>query len=125
MKKILLVENDLLSQKTMKIILKDFELHCCNSAEDFYLNYSNFVYDLIIMDIALGPGKDGLQLTSEIRKMPNLCHIPILCLTAHAFRSDKQKAYASGVDYYLSKPVANVALFDAIDKLLKNRNHFK
>jgi CheY-like chemotaxis protein len=125
MKKILLVENDALSQKTMKIILKDFELHCCSSAEEFYLNYSNFVSDLIIMDIALGAGKDGLQLTSEIRNIPKLCEIPILCLSAHAFKSDKQKAYAAGVDYYLSKPVANITLFDAIAKLLTNRNHFK
>ena len=121
MRNILLIEDDLLSQKTMKAVLKNYVIDCCKSAEDYYSNFNKKKYDLIIMDISLGKGKDGLQLTREI-KMDNLDNTPILCLTAHAFRSDKKNAYDAGVDFYLSKPVSNVILHETIEKLISDSN---
>jgi len=123
MRNILLIEDDLLSQKTMKAVLKNYVIDCCKSAEDYYSNFNKKKYDLIIMDISLGKGKDGLQLTREI-KMDGLDSTPILCLTAHAFRSDKKNAYDAGVDFYLSKPVSNAILNETIERLINVRTKF-
>ncbi|MBU1678179.1 MAG: response regulator [Bacteroidetes bacterium] len=123
MKNILLVEDDDLSQKTMSILLKKkYQVDICKSADDFYANFSSNDYDIIIMDIGLGKGKDGLQLTREIKKMPLFSNTPVLCITAHAYSKDKANAYAAGVDFYLSKPVYNDVVLETIDKLL---NHEK
>jgi len=103
----------------MSILLrKNFKVDICKSADDFYANFSSNNYDIIIMDISLQGGKDGLQLTREIKKIPNLANTPILCLTAHALSRDKQNAYVDGVDFYLSKPVYNDVVLEAIDKLI-------
>ncbi|MDA3860371.1 MAG: response regulator, partial [Melioribacteraceae bacterium] len=85
MKKILLIEDDLLFQRTIKILLKkSYLIDVCGSAEEFYKNYSSNKYDLIIMDISLLGSKDGLQLTREIKKMPIFINTHVLCITAHA-----------------------------------------
>lgn len=119
MKNILLIEDDYLSQRTMNAILKkSYNVDFCVSADNFYSNYVNEKFDLIIMDISLGSGKDGLQLTKEIKKMPNFSNTPILCITAHAFRQDRKNAYDAGVDFYLSKPVSNEIVLETISELL-------
>lgn len=122
MKNVLLVEDDLLSQQAMGSILKKhYNVDFCGSADEFYSNYSKKEYDIIIMDISLSGDKDGLQLTREIKKMPLLKDVPVLCVTAHAFSKDKKNAYEAGVDFYLSKPVSIEVLNDAIEKLLKHK----
>ena len=54
------------------------------------------------MDIMM-PELDGLEATAEIRSMGN--KIPIVAMTANAREEDKMKAFDSGMNHYLSKPV--------------------
>ncbi len=119
MKKILLIEDDLLSQRTTKLLLrKSYIVDVCGSANEFYADYSSNKYDLIIMDISLIGGKDGLELTREIKEMPNFINTPILCITAHALSADRINAYDAGVDFYLAKPVSTDVLFEKIGELV-------
>lgn len=123
MKNILLVEDDLLSQQTMKELLKKkYTIDTCASADEFYSFYCSRLYDLIIMDISIKGGKDGLELTREIKIMPNFMNTPILCVTAHAFSTDRKKAYDAGVDFYFSKPVNFNVLNEKINELIGNSN---
>lgn len=120
MKKMLVVEDDVLSQKLLLRLFKgDFEIDVCDSADEFYKNYSSNFYDIIIMDISIKGSKHGLQLAKEIKVMPNLSRIPILCLTAHAFAKDRKTAYESGTDLFISKPVSNKMLKEAVNFLIK------
>ncbi|MFQ3536936.1 MAG: response regulator [Aggregatilineales bacterium] len=60
--------------------------------------------DLILMDISL-PQMDGLTATRRIKAMPELQHIPIIALTAHAMVGDRERALEAGCDDYVSKPI--------------------
>jgi len=65
--------------------------------------------DLVLMDMQL-PGTDGLSLVEEIRRNPAMTYLPIIALTAHAMRGDRERFIAGGCDGYIAKPI-NVASF--------------
>ncbi len=60
--------------------------------------------DLILMDISL-PVLDGLEATRRIKAAPEIGHIPIVALTAHAMEDDETLFRNAGCDFYLSKPI--------------------
>jgi len=60
--------------------------------------------DLILMDIHL-PGIDGLSVIREMKSDPRTGAIPILALTAHAMRGDRDRFLEAGCDGYISKPI--------------------
>jgi two-component system sensor histidine kinase BarA len=120
MKKMLVVEDDILSQNVMRRIFKsDFEIDFCESVEEYYEKYSNTNYDIIIMDISLKGIRNGLELIKEIKEAPSYTGTPILCLTAHAQTKMRKTAIESGFDLFIAKPVKNKILKEAVASLVK------
>ena len=74
----------------------------------------------MLMDIQM-PVMDGYQATREIRKLPNpeLASIPILAITANAFEEDKKKAFAAGMNAFISKPFKVEKLMEALRQVQK------
>jgi CheY-like chemotaxis protein len=76
-----------------------------------------------LMDIQM-PGMDGFATTKAIRaeEEGTTRHIPIVALTAHAMREDRQRCLDAGMDAYLTKPFNANQLFEVFEELLPQQN---
>ncbi|PYT05004.1 MAG: hybrid sensor histidine kinase/response regulator, partial [Acidobacteria bacterium] len=75
-------------------------------------------FDLLLMDIQM-PVMNGLETTAIIREKERTLssHIPIIALTAHAMKGDRERCLASGMDGYISKPIQGDELSSVIESL--------
>lgn len=73
--------------------------------------------DLVLMDMQL-PGTDGLTLVEELRRDPRFARIPVLALTAHAMRGDRERFIAGGCDGYIAKPINVTSFVDEVQDTL-------
>lgn len=73
--------------------------------------------DLILMDIHL-PGMDGLSVVREMKADERTNRIPILALTAHAMRGDKDRFLEAGCDGYISKPIDVKTFLTSIEQYI-------
>ena len=74
--------------------------------------------DLILMDIHL-PGMDGLSVVREMKSDGRTKTIPILALTAHAMRGDKDRFLEAGCDGYISKPIDVKTFLSSLEQFLR------
>ncbi|MCW8803019.1 MAG: response regulator [Ignavibacteriaceae bacterium] len=117
--RILIVEDELESQKYFELILrKKFELDLCDTKKSMYSLLSKQDYYVIIMDISLKGGTNGVDLIKELKKSTSNINTPIICLSAHAFSEDRLKAEDAGADIYLTKPIKGQILINAIEELI-------
>ncbi len=79
-------------------------------------------FDVVLMDVQM-PEMDGLEVTAAIRRLEAAtgAHLPIVGVTAHAMKGDRDRCLAAGMDGYVSKPIRTEALFDAIDAAIERR----
>jgi two-component system, sensor histidine kinase and response regulator len=77
-------------------------------------------FDIVFMDVQM-PEMDGMTATAEIRKSEEATgkHIPIVAMTAHAMKGDKEKCLKAGMDEYVSKPIRRQELTDVIARVAK------
>jgi CheY-like chemotaxis protein len=80
-------------------------------------------FDIVLMDMMM-PEMDGFEATKLIREREkdNLTHTPIIALTAHAMKGDKERCLACGMDGYVSKPVELEELFSVIETVVAGIN---
>ncbi len=105
-KRILVVEdnNDNMTLITDVLMSLDYDVIAAHDGEKGVLLAEKERPDLILMDLSL-PRMDGWQATAAIKAKPELKHIPIIALTAHAMIGDRERALQAGCDDYLSKPI--------------------
>ncbi|MCH9650610.1 MAG: response regulator [Deltaproteobacteria bacterium] len=78
-------------------------------------------FDLVLMDIQM-PEMDGYEATRELRRREgSRRHTPIVALTAHALRSDRQRCLEAGMDAHLTKPVSTETLHEELLRWLGKR----
>jgi two-component system sensor histidine kinase/response regulator len=75
-------------------------------------------FDVVLMDVQM-PEMDGFQATAAIRELEKKSgqHLPIVALTAHAMKGDKERCLAAGMDGYVAKPIKAEELIEAIENL--------
>jgi CheY-like chemotaxis protein len=76
-------------------------------------------FDAVLMDIQM-PLMDGMEATAEIRLLEEKTggHIPIVAMTAHAMKGDRERCLAAGMDGYVSKPISLPKLNSEIERVL-------
>jgi CheY-like chemotaxis protein len=74
-------------------------------------------FDVVLMDVQM-PEMDGFEATAVIRAKEEQTgtHVPIIAMTAHALKGDRERCLEAGMDEYVAKPIHAEQLFDAIER---------
>jgi PAS domain S-box-containing protein len=116
--RILLVEDNLTNQKVALRVLQKMghQADAAGTGLEALKAQERNLYDLILMDVQM-PVMDGLEATREIRRLAEAFskpRIPIIAMTAHAVKGDREKCMEAGMDDYLNKPIQPKELADMI-----------
>lgn len=122
--KIMIVEDnemnrDMLSRRLRK---QGFEICMAVSGEEALTAVPREMPDLILMDVGLGEGIDGMETTRRLKADPATAGIPVIALTAHALASDRDRASAAGCADYDTKPIELDRLLAKIAALIGPKN---
>jgi signal transduction histidine kinase/CheY-like chemotaxis protein len=117
---ILVVEDNRVNQKLiLKLLERAGHLTAlANNGKEALELIESSHFDLALMDVQM-PEMDGVETTFRIRHRENLAgaqRMPIIGLTAHAMKGDRERFLAAGMDDYLSKPVAVEDLYAALSR---------
>ncbi len=116
---ILLVEDNEANIELVGMYLKKhFRLDVATTGELSLEMVKKSKYQAILMDINLGPGMDGIDAITEIRKMPEYLNTPIIAVTGYTFQNEKEYIISRGADYYLEKPFRKQVLIDLLQGIL-------
>ena len=80
---------------------------------------SKKLFDLILMDINLGAGIDGVETMHQVRKIPGYARVPIIAVTAFVMSGDKERFLDEGFDSYLAKPFSRDSLNELVGSFLR------
>ena len=118
--RILLAEDSLVNQQ-LAVALLESEGHTvtvANNGREAVAAAETGGFDLVLMDLQM-PEMDGLEATAMIRanerEAPAGRHLPIIAMTAHALKGDRERCLEAGMDGYTSKPIDAEELFAAIE----------
>ena len=75
-------------------------------------------FDAVLMDVQM-PVMDGLEASGQIRGLTNGENVPIIAITAHAMKGDRERILAAGLDDYIAKPIRAETLYAALERALQ------
>lgn len=103
---VLLVEDNPVNQKVAGTMLKKagHKVRVAANGREALETLEKGLPDLIFMDVQM-PVMDGLEATAAIRKNPLWMHLPIVAMTAHAMKGDRERFLKAGMNDYVSKPI--------------------
>ena len=119
--RILLAEDNVINQKIAVRILEmsGHTVTVAGNGQEVLAALEKEVFDLILMDVQM-PKLDGLQTTVCIREKEKAtgAHLPIIAMTAHAMKGDRESCLSAGMDGYLGKPLKPNEILETIDGLM-------
>jgi signal transduction histidine kinase/ligand-binding sensor domain-containing protein/ActR/RegA family two-component response regulator len=122
--RVLVAEDNLVNQRLIGRLLQKWghEVTIVSTGELAVEAVGRQQYDLVLMDVQM-PGMDGFEATRIIRSQetPSGRHLPIVAITAHAMKGDRERCLAAGMDGYLSKPIESTQLRRVLDQSIHGR----
>jgi len=118
-KTILVVEDEEMTRFFFKTALQMTQVNLLfakNGMEGVTMAQQNRNIDCVLMDIRL-PGIDGYEATRQIKA--NRKDLPVIAQTAYALSGDRNKAFESGCDEFITKPIRILNLFEILTKYLR------
>jgi signal transduction histidine kinase/CheY-like chemotaxis protein len=119
---ILVVEDNEINQKVARRLLEKlhYRVHvACNGVEGL-AQLESRQFDVVLMDVQM-PEMDGIEATRQIRLRETVIggHLPIIAMTAHAMKGDRERCIEAGMDLYVTKPIDVGQLLAAIEAVTK------
>jgi CheY-like chemotaxis protein len=115
---ILIAEDNLVNQKLAAGLLSKHghRLVLAANGRESVESYERESFDIVLMDVQM-PEMNGFEATRAIREIERVRgrHVPIIAMTAHAIKGDRERCLAAGMDFYLSKPIKAESLYQAIE----------
>lgn len=123
---VLVVEDNIVNQQVARTVLKKLghQVTVAANGEEALAMLRLLPIDLVLMDCQM-PVMDGFEAARRIRSGEAgelQCQLPIIAMTAHAFVQDRERAFAAGMDDYLTKPIQPAMLGQAIQEWI-GRQH--
>ncbi|WDI41214.1 response regulator [Bremerella sp. P1] len=119
--KILLAEDNLVNQKLASLLLEKcgHEVHVVGDGRQAVEAWTSGDFELILMDVQM-PIMDGFEATAEIRRIQSETgrKTPIISMTAHAMKGDRERCLEAGMDDYVTKPINAKILYEVIERVL-------
>ncbi len=123
--KILVVEDNYINQiLVFKLLQKhNYEIVSAENGKIALEKLANEEFDLILMDLQM-PELDGYETTKRIRNLnSSKKNIPIIAMTAHTTKGDREECLAIGMNEYIAKPYESIELYDKIHGVLAKSVH--
>ena len=122
---LLIVDDDTEVVNYMRLLFsKDYRLITCLDADTALDEMRAEEPNLVLSDVAM-PGKDGYELCQEIKQDIQLCHIPVILVTAKITADNQVEGLNVGADAYVTKPFEPAVLSALIQSQLKNRDRVR
>ena len=122
--RILLAEDNAINQKLAILLLekKGWRVTAVSDGNETLQALESGSFDLILMDVQM-PKMGGFEATQAIREKETGtgAHIPIVAMTAHAMKGDKEKCLKAGMDDYVAKPINAKELYATIERMMDDR----
>lgn len=112
-------DNDVNRLLTSRVIEKlGYTVDVAENGEEAVEKVNERIYDMVVMDIQM-PKMDGIEATQLIREidLERGVHTPIIAMTAHAMKGDRERYMEQGIDEYISKPFERKLLEEKIEVL--------
>ncbi len=123
--RLLLAEDALINQRLAVGVLEKagHRVRVANNGVEALEALTRESFDLVLMDVQM-PELDGFETTQLIRQSEETSglHLPIIALTAHAMKGDREKCLQAGMDGYVTKPIRARDLFLAMEQALQTFN---
>ncbi|MCG6911908.1 MAG: response regulator [Deltaproteobacteria bacterium] len=118
---ILVAEDTLFNQKFIRRLLDRWghKATIVENGKEACAAVSRHRFDIVLMDVQM-PEMDGFEATETIRAMEKEkgTHVPIIAMTAHAMKGDRERCLEAGMDDYVPKPISSETLLNAINALV-------
>ncbi|MGB2624292.1 MAG: response regulator [Candidatus Acidiferrum sp.] len=122
--RVLLAEDNLVNQRLVVRLLekRGHQVVVAGTGLEALKALEKEKFDLVLMDVQM-PEMDGLEATAAIRKKEKSTglHQPVVALTAHAMKGDREKCLAGGMDGYLTKPIRPQELDQLLEMYVSRR----
>jgi signal transduction histidine kinase/DNA-binding response OmpR family regulator len=120
--RILVAEDNLVNQKLVMRMLEKMghRSTLAQNGREVLRMLENETFDLVLMDVQM-PEMDGLTATRKIREMatPAKSRVPIIAMTAHAIKGDRERCLQAGMDSYISKPMTSQGIAAVIAEVVE------
>jgi len=119
---ILVAEDNVTNQKVVTKMLEKlgYRADIVENGKEALNALDGATYDIVFMDVQM-PEMDGFEATALVRereKQEGRGHVPIVAMTAHAMKGDRERCIRAGMDDYISKPIQPRDIAEAIRRTL-------